>query len=73
MLIHSAFNTTSVVIIGCFITSYDAHLFHCAYKNVVCTVFNIMLRVLVFYQSIFTIRRDDESSSVRKLAMNKRI
>ena len=73
MLIHSAFNTTSAVIIGCFITSYDAHLFHCAYKNVVCTVFNIMLRVLVFYQSIFTIRRDDESSSVRKLAMNKRI
>ena len=73
MLIHSVFNTTLVVIIGCFITSYDAHLFRCAYKNVVCTVFNIMSRGLVFYQSIFTIRRDDESSGIRKLAMNKRI
>ena len=29
---------------------YDAQLFHCAYKIVVCSVFNIILRVLVFYQ-----------------------
>ena len=40
---------TSVIII-CFMTSYDAHLSHCAYTIVICSVFNIMLRVLQFYQ-----------------------
>ena len=32
----------------CFITSYDAHLSHCAYTIVVYSVFIIMLRVLYF-------------------------
>ena len=34
----------------CFITSCDATLSNCAYTVVVCSVFNIMLRALVFYQ-----------------------
>ena len=35
----------------CFITSYDAHLSHCGYTIIVCSVFNIILPVLVFYQN----------------------
>ena len=37
-----------MVIIWCFIISYDVHLAYCAYTIVVCSVFIIMLRVLYF-------------------------
>ena len=40
---------TSLVIIF-FITIYDAHLLNCTYKIVVCSVFNIMLRIFLFSQ-----------------------
>ena len=39
-----------MVIIWYFITSCDGHLSHCAYTIAVCSVFNIMLQVFVFYQ-----------------------
>ena len=75
LYVQSYFNVTSVVIVWCFITSYDVHLSHCAYTIVVCSVFIIMLRVLYFIKKCKSIyyhfRRDHESSSFRKLARNK--
>ena len=37
------------MVIICFITSYDAHLSHCTYTIVACSVFNIVT-ILGFYQ-----------------------
>ena len=36
---------------GYSITSYDVHLSHCAYTNIVCSVFNILLRFLYFIKN----------------------
>ena len=41
---------TLVVMIFCFITLYDAHLPPDSYAIAICSVFNILLRVLQFYQ-----------------------
>ena len=74
LYLYSYFNITSVVIIWCFIISYDVHLSHCSSKIVVCWVFIIMLWVLsktecksIYYH----FRCDLESSSFRKLFRNK--
>ena len=48
LYLKSYFNVKSVVIIWCFITSYDIHLSHCVYTIVVCSVFIIMLQVFYF-------------------------
>ena len=48
LYLKSYFNVKSVVIIWCFITSYDIHLSHCVYTIVVCSVFVIMLQVFYF-------------------------
>ena len=39
-----------MVIIWCFIISYDVHLAYCAYTIVVCSVFIIMIMSFVLYQ-----------------------
>ena len=56
--------------------SYDVHPSHCAYENVVCSVFIVMLRVLYFIKNkicehLISIKRFHENSSFRKLAVNK--
>ena len=59
----------SVVIVRSFNTSDDAHLFHSANTIAVCSVFNIMLRILLFYQKENV---DHESSGFRKLVVKNR-
>ena len=63
-----------MAIIWCFITSHDAHLSYCAYRIVVCSVLNIMIRRLVFYQKqnvwTFNIMLSvTKSSGLRKLVL----
>ena len=52
-IVHCLWNyfaIASVVIIWCFIPSYEVHLSYCAYTIIIGSVFNFMFQVLGFYQ-----------------------